>query len=81
MDKKLEQQHQKWKINPIKLTAELVSGGFSDFLTHRSRFEEEIHIKQLLVEEMKNRPDFFWRNSIKIHFVQATHTTYRTSNY
>ena len=59
MDKKLEQQHQKWKINPIKLTAELVSGGFSDFLTHRSRFEEEIHIKQLLVEEMKNRPDFF----------------------
>ena len=40
MDKKLEQQHQKWKINPIKLTAELVSGGFSDFLTHRSRFEE-----------------------------------------
>lgn len=65
MDKELEQQHQKWKIEPTKLTTEFVSGCFSDFLTHRSRFEEEINIKQLLVEEMKNRPDFFGEIPLK----------------
>jgi len=53
MDKKLEQQHQKWKINPIKLTAELVYEVFNKKNTGMRIYRSDMRFHELNKEMNK----------------------------